>query len=225
MASTIRTWALLVGLAGPLATGLAGCQAVVDFDEGRICADDQRRPLRCDDPSVIQEFAPGIAIECVSPSCNEQNGACEYPANPGANGMPCDPQDPCVLDATCLDGACVGDSAPEGTVCDDNPCNLGQCNASGECVRDPADPGTACTPTLPNAQCQTTPAQCEQVEGQDPVCIGTAFNDFEPCDNLCFTDATNCFNGECVGTERVECPEGEVCDQATGDCVEVGPSG
>lgn len=212
----MRVWFAVGGAAAVLLVAAStGCQAVIDFDEARICADEQGVALDCEDPRQVGD----IALDCVIGSCNRDTGRCEYEIDEAANGTECDSPNPCLLNTRCQDGVCVGDPAPVDTLCDDNPCNPGRCDADGVCVNMVLQPGDACTPNFPSAQCQQEPATCRAVAGRVPNCIGQPINDFEPCMNLCFTDATNCFNGDCVGNEPVECPEGTVCDPMTGDCV------
>lgn len=204
----------------------AGCQAVIDFNEDRICQNSSNRPLDCraaeNVPDEVFDEA-GANLECVAQACNRQTGRCEFPADPDMNGNPCQPTNPCIIDATCKDGVCTGSPAEEGSICDDSPCAPGTCQG-GECVIDELDEGESCddmTGCSINQTCEQSP-----MVGGGLICQGEQNPDIpqngrEPCDdgNLCTTN-TFCFRGRCQGNE-VECDDGEECNPGTGTCQPV----
>ena len=92
----------------------------------------------------------------------------------------------------------------------------------------PCDDGDPCTEddVCNNQVCQGTPIDCDDDnectddDCVDGVCIHTPVPDGSPADdgNLC-TEGDMCVDGAPSGTP-VQCPKGQVCDPAIGECVE-----
>ena len=81
--------------------------------------------------------------ECHNAICNPTNGMCEGVV--GNDGATCqDPNDLCVENGTCNNGACVG-STPKDCSALTNGCNVGICDAAtGQCTTMAAGEGQAC---------------------------------------------------------------------------------
>ena len=120
------------------------------------------------------------------------------------DGEPCDDGDPCTENDTCTNGVCAG----KGIDCDDG----------NECTADDCDPDTGCTHTPISGPCDDGDACTEGEQCGKDGCVrgGTPVD----CDDgdLCTEDgcdpATGCTH------EDIECPKGQVCDPASGECVE-----
>ncbi len=212
--------------------------------DGASCAD----PARPCDGSICQsgDCAPrnrpngtpcGTEQPCGRETCRD--GECVF--SPFLDGMTCDDQDPCTFDTICDDGRCVGTTVE----CDDgDPCTLGECDSSsGDCVYPPAPDSTPCDdgdPCTLDDECRdgvcvggATPAcepdgdPCTKVEC-DPetgACSYPPTPDGTPCDdgNLC-TQVDVCIDGVCVGSDLIECDDGDPCtvgecEPSTGECI------
>ena len=99
-----------------------------------------------------------------------------------------------------------------GTICDDgDPCTFNDvCSDDGNCVHgtpiDCSDLDDPCN----DGVCNPDTGRCEQV----PVPDGTPADDGDNC-----THDDICVGGAPSGTP-VQCPKGQVCDPATGECAE-----
>lgn len=148
----------------------------------------------------------------------------------------CDDGDPCTLNDTCTNGACVGTPV----VCDDNnPCTVDSCNpTTGSCETTAVVGEHACGTTGP-AGCAYAPCQ-DCVCAIDGFCCTTAWDGicvsetFNPCGAQCTMvavcdDGNACTTGDaciaetCTGAVTV-CDDGnpcttDACDPASGQCV------
>ncbi|MEJ7729745.1 MAG: hypothetical protein WKG00_11050 [Polyangiaceae bacterium] len=132
----------------------------------------------------------GLELEqCTTITCDETLQACSNA--PAADGVACLDDDPCMVNAKCQNGLCVG--APKD--CTFSPlsaCNAVACNpVSGQCegTPDPAKDGNSCA----SGDLCTTGETCS-----NGACVGGAPKN---CSNL----SVGCQNG--------------VCDPANGFCV------
>jgi hypothetical protein len=199
--------------------GVAGCQVVTEFDEDLICEASDGQPIDCNNPELVPDAVrerSGIDLECVTPTCDPRSGECQYPPNENAVGEPCQAANRCLTNTTCNDqGECVGDALPDGTDCTVNACDFGTCQG-GVCDNtqleegDSCDDGNACTR---NETCRRSGDILECAGEEDPSQSGMSCDDGDPC-----TVDEVCFNGACRGTD-VECPDGDICDPESGDCV------
>lgn len=127
----------------------------------------------------------------------------------------------CMVNGHCLDGTCMGDSAPEGTSCAGG-CGTCQPPFPGvpfvQCVSNPARVGQACETNL--GACFT--AVCQQF-GQPPLAIAACLPQPKQCPDIdgnpCTTDACNPATGVCEHSNAAPCvPQCETCNPGTG-CV------
>ncbi len=161
---------------------------------------------------------------CARPYCDTVAGQCAW--GPMPNGVACTLQDPCVEDARCQAGECVGRAKD----CDDdNPCTADSCAAGGACQHAPqdgaCDDGNPCTSgdTCAAGLCTGSNNTCTC--GEDADCIpredGDRCNGTLKCEGeVCVVDrATVVF---CEATAS-PCRKA-ACAPATGECVQV-PAG
>jgi hypothetical protein len=153
------------------------------------------------------------ANECQIFECMEDTRICED-LSTELNGTACTTGDdhPCRADGSCLDGACVGDPVPDGTVCTVTAGTFclageGQCHA-GECAgTPPCDMGFDCE----IARCEDSTASCVPL---GPAPDGTPCGLVSPCDEFF------CFNGLCeifpLCYDGNACTD-DLCDYS-GDC-------
>ncbi|MBR59025.1 MAG: hypothetical protein CMH54_13535 [Myxococcales bacterium] len=181
----------------------------------------------CDEPTQCSTFA-----------CNSDSGECEE-ANV-EDGTACDSDEPCTVDATCVEGACTGGSPKD---CDDtNPCTTDSCvSETGDCEHVALDNGTDCTGgdacleggVCWDGECQdATPVECPDdgnpctlIACDAGECVTSSVEDAEPCDdgNAC-TDGESCLGGDCVATTTEDCSDGndctqDSCDPVTAECT------
>jgi hypothetical protein len=185
-------------------------------DRGQTCFS----PGICQGPCTPCEKVTivGCAPNCPSGSgcCNDQCVDLTTPANCGACGRACQPDEICLVSSpmcptcafctTCASGtACGKQCCPEGEYCEGAN---GQCSCGGASC---GFPNTCCT-----AQCVDTDT--------DPANCGS-------CGHTCPANASACCNGQCVDTDTdlnncggcgIECTAGEVC--YLGRCVCFGRS-
>ncbi|MCZ6654584.1 MAG: hypothetical protein O7D91_16350 [Planctomycetota bacterium] len=195
-----------------------------DCDDANPCTDDACDPLggcvntpndlnSCDDSDVCNgnEMCVGGTCQAGIPlGCDDANNCTDDDCDPvaGCFSTPvnCDDSDACTTDSCDpLTGLCVHDpiDCDDGNVCNgEESCDPDE----GECL--PGDPlncddGDACTID-----------HCDPVAG----CIGP----WEPLDcddgDACTEDGCDPDTG-CTH-EDIECPKGQVCDPASGGCVE-----
>lgn len=134
-------------------------------------------------------------IACHQTSFDLSKGKCvERPLD---DGVGCDPQSVCVLNATCRAGRCVG----EAKSCNDsNACTIDLCNPLSGCESTPAPPcpsSGACTVGVCDPQRGCGVAQAED---------GTV------CGNVTCDSADVCISGACVNRDP---PDGFRCAEAT----------
>jgi len=150
---------------------------------------------------------------CTNDHCDESLG-CVHDNIEG----PCEDDDLCTLQDTCVDGVCTG--GQEVPDCDDsNPCTVDACDPSVGCVND-NDPAVACDDdnecTLDNCN-EETGCGHEAVEG--------------PCEDgdMC-TLGDSCVDGECQsGTDTPDCDDDNECTADTcnpiAGCIHAGVPG
>ena len=158
-----------------------------------------------------------LPIECVAV------GGCQDPED-------CDDGNACTEDS-CDSGSCV--NIPNDALCDDGVrCTVDVCNAASGCENTPenanCDDGNSCTTDTCDADvgCLNQNVDCDDGnECTDDGCDPNIGCVHLPNDNIC-DDGNKCtFNdhcGEdgCVHGTPVQCPKGQVCDPAIGECVE-----
>ncbi|GMV42703.1 MAG: hypothetical protein AMXMBFR64_44190 [Myxococcales bacterium] len=192
------------------------CQCTSDadcapFEDGDLC----NGTLRCAsfvcqvDPLSVIACNPTADTACVKAVCTAATGQCAPAPVPGQ--PPCDDQNPCTVDDSCVNGLCVGAA---GSCDDGNECTFDGCSPVDGCVHVPhalpCDDGDACTA---NDQCGAG------------VCAGDAV----PCDdgNPCTTDGCNPVAG-CNTTPAVApCDDGNPCtvgDTCAGGACVSGPN-
>jgi hypothetical protein len=120
------------------------------------------------------------------------------------DGVPCDPQSVCILNATCQAGRCVG----EVRTCDDqNACTLDVCNSQLGCEFVPAPPCPG------DGKCMK--GTCDPKAG----CGLLAMEDGATCGSVQTCRAAQiCIEGQCVTRDP---PDGYICAQAS-PCQEQG---
>jgi len=187
------------------------CQAGACAGSGLLaCADDDPcTDDRCE-PGQGCAFAPKLCDDgdaCTIDSCREGFGCVASPLTCPESPAPCkigrcDPQ-----------LGCVGDPAPDGSMCDDaDPCTEETC-AGGACTATPVacDDGNPCTldACTPRQGCTFEPIpNC----ANDEACIGrltgAACDDRDPT-----TSADLCLLGSCRGFALTRLPGDTVADQ------------
>ncbi len=139
------------------------------------------------------------ADDCTDDFCDPASGQCVHVSLP--DGTPCDDGDACTYDDYCDYGVCYGYAVG----CTDNDdCTIDYCDPATGCVNEPID----CDD---DDDCSID--SCDSERG----CVYTYVecDDGDPCtDDVCEFDA-----GGCVAYP-IECPEGQVCEPASGECVE-----
>jgi len=154
--------------------------------------------------------------------------------------IPCDVNEDCndnliCTDDVCTPAGCTNDPIPCG---DDDACTEDGCNEVDGCTNTPIDCDDfddctidSCNPDSDaDIGCEYEDVVCDDDEDcTDDSCEtvgGCLFeaNDNNACtdNNLCTDDS--CQGGECDSIVVVFCPDGEICDPVSGECVEA-PSG
>jgi hypothetical protein len=125
----------------------------------------------------------------------------------------------CMVNGHCVNGACLGDPAPEGTSCASG-CGTCQPPFPGvpvvQCVANAAQVGQPCATNL--GACFT--AVCQQF-GQPPFAIAACIPQPRQCpdtdNNPCTTDACNPATGMCEHSDAPPCiPQCETCSPGSG---------
>jgi hypothetical protein len=158
---------------------------------------------------------------CDAARCDASTGQCV--AGPAQDALPCEPDDPCVTQSTCLEGACVGVpiSCDDGNPCTDESCVSDEGGCVSQWNQAPCDDGTDCTELDGCAEgvCggQPTAACGCQV---DLDCV--PFDDGDLCNG-----ALVCMEGQCAvaddsvvicdTAQDTDCAEA-LCDGTTGLC-------
>ena len=175
---------------------------------------------------------------CTNETCDANTGDCIYVNNT----LPCDDGDPCTINDTCINGACVGISKLslsllDGGCLDDNQCTLDQCHPiHGNCtykllIGNSCNDMNACTA---NDTCTVVADPISvQCIGQNITCTdgNTCTDDtcdtqtgcvFTPNDNnTCLVDPDDpckggfCWGGMCEG-DILHCDDMEPCSE--GEC-------
>jgi hypothetical protein len=156
--------------------------------------------------------------QCMANGMCMPDGTCQgTPLNSGSCDLVSDAL--CMVNGHCVDGACTGDPAPEGTSCASG-CGTCQPVFPGvpvlECMPIPAQLGKACETNL--GACFS--AVCTQ-EGQPPIAIAACIPELKQCpdtdNNPCTTDSCNPATGMCEHSNVPPCvPQCETCNPATG---------
>ena len=171
---------------------------------------------------------------CTSDGCNPQSGCIHQPLSM----VLCNDNDVCTLNDTCVNGVCEGTGQ---MACDDgNDCTSDSCNALQGCAHEPltgpvCDDGSLCTmeDACVDGTCTGSPINCADIDpctldlcDPNQGCFQAPVPNDPPvsCDDgsPCLLVDT-CVNGECVGSDPVECNDGNLCtddycDEDTGDC-------
>ncbi len=173
----------------------ASCPDDYPCDDGDACTENDQ---------CIDGVCTGLPIgcddgnDCTDDTC--EGGMCIHTPVPDMTG--CDDGDACTYDDYCDYGVCYG----YAQWCTDNDdCTIDYCDPDSGCVNEPidCDDSNPCT----DDSCDSDSGQCVY-EPNDNNC-----DDGDPCtEDLCDPD-TGCMH------EDVECPEGQVCDPASGGCV------
>ncbi len=183
-------------------------------------------PISCDDDNP-----------CTTDTCDPAKGCLHTD-----NSAPCDDGDVCTLKDLCVDGECVGSVALD---CNDlNPCTTDACDEDVGCLHEvhagACDDNNACTDgdTCKNGLClpgsatncddsnECTVDTCDEVQG----CLYVNAADGAACDGggkwacaagecscLPQCDGKSCGDDQCGGICGT-CPEGEDCNQNSGQC-------
>ena len=175
----------------------AGCTPGEPCDDGDPCTENDM----CGKNGCVN----GTPIDCDDDNeCTDDDcvdGVCIHTPVPDMTG--CDDGDVCTYDDYCDYGVCYG--YPQWCT-DNNDCTIDYCDPASGCVNEPidCDDGDACT----DDYCDPDSGRCVN-EPNNENC-----DDEDACtDDLCDPD-TGCTH------QGIECPEGQVCDPATGECVE-----
>ncbi len=167
---------------------------------------------------------PETGIDCIC-----KNNRCTFPCDgvSCSGGLVCDPRDgSCVAD-TCVilgcdsgelcnatSGDCEPDPCASITCGDEEACRDGRC--VGSCADVTCDAGQVCV----DGGCVDD--ACADVScGAGEVCVdGSCVEDLCegscPADQVCDPATGDCVNGPCFG---LTCPDGQSCDALTGQCV------
>jgi hypothetical protein len=153
---------------------------------------------------------------CTKDSCDPQSGCNFEPVS----GVECDDGNGCTTGDTCKDGKCEG-TGGDACACasyldcapfeDGNYCNGTLLCTDGSCVLDPVS--VIKCDTSKDGECATTTCQPDSGEcAPVPVENGTQCTDEDVC-----STASECQDGECVGTESLDCDDGDPCSLDTCD--------
>ena len=218
----LARWCLICGVGAMLISATA-CSPCMNnpCDNGLAC--DGLETCTADGGTFV--CTDGTPVACDFPTfCTEPDGACVDPCA----GADCDDDNHCTTD-TCVtnqDGTTTCDSTEAG--CDDG---------------DGCTENDACDPAGEAGNCTGTPVECpeggECVNGSCPCSENASCDDGDACNGVetCDTSAGSCVAGTsldcddgdlctvddcdatagCSNTAK-ECPEGEQCDPATGEC-------
>ena len=161
---------------------------------------------------------------CTSDSCNTLTG-CQFTP---ADGLNCSDDNLCTVGETCQAGKCVPAGAADcndGNLCTDDSCNP----ATGchyQINTNPCDDNNACTikDVCANSQCQSSGSlACDDGNGcTDDSCDAALGCQFLPnalaCDDgdAC-TQTDTCANGECVGSNPLDCNDNNICTDESCD--------
>lgn len=188
-----------------------GMCELMDLPDGSACEDG----LFCtiDETCSAGVCEPGGAYECTGmddctvSTCSEDANGCVDAPKP--NGTSCTSSDPCIANAICQNGACLGAPKDCSATAVQDECHVAVCDPmqGGQCVPVIGNNGQACTTFGDPCMVQKT---CDQ--GQ---CLGGI-----PKDCSAFT--VGCTNGVCEPSTGVcygdPIPPGATCLEATDDC-------
>ena len=158
--------------------------------------------------------------ECTADTCDAIDGCSNGPIS----DAPCDYDDPCVVESGCMYGRCLPLTRKNCEVAD--PCIAGSCNAtSGECVYDQlsgvlCNDGDPCThdDICSDGLCAGTAYDCDDGNTcTEDICLqeggcthfpltGSACDDVNAC-----TEVSMCIDGACIGSDLVDCDDGNSC--------------
>lgn len=143
------------------------------------------------------------ANDCTDDSC--EGGICIHAPVPDMTG--CNDGDACTYNDYCDYGVCYG--YPQWCT-DNDDCTIDYCDPAAGCVNEPIDceDGNPCT----DDYCDSDSGQCVN-EPNNNAC-----DDGDPC-----TENDQCGEDGCVHGTPVQCPKGQVCDPAIGECVDECP--
>jgi hypothetical protein len=161
----------------------------------------------------------GLVLEqCTAITCDETTQACGNA--PAADGVPCVEADPCVVNAKCDSGLCIG-AQKDCTFSPLAACNAVACNSqSGECegTPDPNKNGNACTsggadPCTVNETCSNGVCGGGEPKDCSNLSVGCVNGICEPVNGFCVTEPL--MQGDTCLDGNDECNTG-VCDNSGG---------
>ncbi len=203
------------------------CSALEDDNlcNGTLVCDTSALPYQCvvDPATVVQCAEPpeGPDAICLKPFCDPATGVCAL--LPDHGGFACEDGDACSVGDVCTDGSCVP-GAPAN--CNDgNPCTEDSCDPVEGCTHAGIDKecndgnvctvGDHCVDGLCSAGQETLLCDDENPCTVD-ACVPESGCSHSPlagdCDdgNAC-TVGEQCVAGQCVGTEPLNCSDGNPC--------------
>ena len=211
---TLRAWS-----ANGTCTGGACQYPPTDTPCENGCADGVCQKDPCEDVSCDE--APNA---CLLPGGTCDGGACTWELSEGGA---CDDGDPCTLDDSCSEGACVGTpmacTEPPGPACLEDGATLrsygapGTCDG-GDCAYEPLDvpcefgcEGTACKgDPCATVTCNVPPSPCNKPTGtcSGGLCTYGLLNAGAPCNDgdVCTIADTCAADGACHGTPKCNNP-------------------
>jgi len=235
--------ACTAGACVPSAPSVCECQVDADCPDdddacnGHPVCDRSGWPPACsiDPESVPAPCDASADTVCRHAVCDPATGACGVV--PRASGQACVPDSPCVVGATCQQGACEGSARD----CDDqSPCTDDACHPlTGECAHAPVQGTVYCEDPAPcnvGGQCvgglclgslrfcdDQNPCTTEACDKTSGLCVTTPLSDLPCNDTLACTQGDVCDDGVCRGV-LLACDDGnpctaDACDEATGACA------
>ena len=238
------------------ADGVCGGGVPLDCDDENPCTDDgcvagqgcvlSANSEICDDGDACTKGDSCSLGECVSGQalgCDDGNPCTDDSCAPatgcvhGANDLPCDDGEECIVDTVCVGGVCGGGvqlDCGDGNPCTDDGCVTGQgCVQSPNSI--PCDDGDACTEgdacSLGGCLSGKTVSCDDSNPCTDDGCDVSAgcahFKNTAPCeDGDPCTVGDTCLAGNCGTGDALDCSEFDtacldgVCDPAIGDCAQ-----
>lgn len=186
---------------------------------------DDNNPCTTGDVCTAGQCVPGANLydcndqnPCTNDSCNIDTGECLF----APNTLPCEDGDPCTKGDVCANSICKPGQPPDCN--DDNSCTEDFCNAQGNCInaplQGPCDNGNPCTVNdqCIGGLCQPGPGLvCNDKngctdDGCDPESGCVFVPNSKPCDDgsVC-TQTDVCTDGQCVGSNELECADSSIC--------------
>jgi hypothetical protein len=187
--------------------------ACVDFKTGgRYCLRACVADPGCPQPGYLCQSIAGIAVK----QCVPLSGLCEKP-------VLCEADDECAYGEICTQGKCAAGCSSDAVCADGFVCASFRCVAACDDALNPCPGEQVCE----NGHCGLEggclePSDCDEPETYcdlgDNTCKPGCLTDFD-----CKSSAKQCQGGVCIAvgcTANFWCAFGEVCDFASGKCVE-----